>query len=153
MGTISDIAFDLVDGPYDNALFYYFELYFCHTSLDELTENFSDNYDGNTPILVSEADPLNITLAEDGWFSFPDPVPFEYDGENNLIVELRWMEDNGSDVYNWGFDCGSYRVLATKFYDGDTGFLSTKMNRMRLVITLDTIVKPTSLGLLKTTFH
>ncbi len=146
---ITEVAYDVTDGPYSNCLFYDFEMRLCHTALAELTENFDDNYGGNMPFLVAQADPLNIVAPEEDWWAVPDLEPFEYNGESNLIIEVRWQDDNEESVYMWAFDSGADRFLLTKFYDGDTGYLATKLNRFRLTLETDSTVEPASLGRVK----
>jgi len=133
-------------------LFYDFEMRLCHTPLAELTENFSDNYGGNTPVLVASADPLDITAPEEGWWSVPDFEPFRYDGVQNLIIEIRWQDDNEESVDMWCFDSGADRFLLSKQYGGETGSLATKLNRFRLTLETDTSVEPASLGRVKSSF-
>jgi hypothetical protein len=152
VGTITEVAYDVDDGPYSGCLFYDFEMRLCHTPLDELTENFTDNYGGNTPVLVAAADPLDITAPEEGWWGVPDLEPFEYNGKDNLIIEVRWQDDNESAVWMWAFDSGANRLLFTKPYDGDTGSLTSKINRFRLTLETDTAVEPASLGKVKSSF-
>ena len=60
----------------------------CHTSLDELTDYYEDNYGGNTPELVATADPFSVTVGADEWFDIPGFQPFSYDGVDNLLIEV-----------------------------------------------------------------
>ncbi len=152
-GTITELAYDVTDGPYSDCLFYNFEMRLCHTPLSELTENFSDNYGGNTPVMVARANPLEITVEEDGWWPVPEFGPFEYDGENNLVIEVRWQDDNEKSIYMWAFDSGADRFLLSKEYDGETGYLATKLNRFRLTLETDSAVTPASFGKIKGLFN
>ena len=149
-GELTEGAYDVTDGPYSNGLFWNFEMRLCHTSLDELTENFSDNYAGNTPIMVADDDPLNITTG-DGWWAVPDFTPFDYNGSDNLIIEIRWQDDNEVSVYMWHFDSGSDRFLLAKGYDAETGSVATKINRFRLTVDI-TAIESSSLGQIKAVF-
>ncbi len=122
----------------------------CHTPLSELTENFNDNYSGNTPELVAQADPLNIT-CDDGWWSVPGFSSFEYNGTDNLIIEIRWQDDNEVSVYMWCFDSGADRFLLAKGYEAGTGSVATKMNRFKLTIE-NSVIETASLGKIKTIY-
>jgi hypothetical protein len=53
----------------------------------------------------------------------------------------------------WAFDSGANRLLFTKQYDGETGSLTSKMNRFRLTLETDTSVEPASLGRIKTSYR
>ncbi|MCP4231835.1 MAG: hypothetical protein GY771_17030 [bacterium] len=150
-GEITEVAYDVTDGPYTDGLFWNFEMRLCHTPLDELTDNFDDNYSGNTPVLVADDDPLNITTG-DGWWAVPDFTPFDYNGSDNLIIEIRWQDDNEVSVYMWFFDAGTNRFLLAKGYDAETGSVSSKMNRFRLAINTSGL-ESASLGRIKTTFR
>lgn len=125
----------------------------CHTSIDLLTENFNDNYDGNLPELVAAEDPLDIIAPEEGWWAVPDIEPFKYDGYSNLIIEVRWLNDNEETIYMWGFDSGANRFLFAKNYAAETGTLTSKLNRFKLTLETDTAVKPASLGRIKNLYR
>jgi hypothetical protein len=149
-GDITEVAYDVTNGPYSNGYFYNFEMRLCHTSLDELTENFNNNYAGNTPIMVADDDPLNIT-TDDGWWAVPDFTPFYYNGADNLIIEIRWQDDNEVSVVMWHFDSGTDRFLLAKVYNAVTGTTSTKMNRFRLTVG-SSAIESSSLGRIKSAF-
>src|SRR4030042_5891688 len=92
-GNISDVAFQAFNGETD-ARFYSWRMMLCHTSLDELTDSFTANYDGNTPEVVCTADPLSITCQTADWVAMPHFSDFAYDGEDNLLIEYQWQRDN-----------------------------------------------------------
>jgi hypothetical protein len=133
-------------GTYSNVEFYNLEFRVCHTSLAELTANFSDNYDGKTPVLVATADPLTVNVGLNDWFGFDLSPKFNYNGSDNLIVEVRWQNQaTGDKVNTWAHDTGKGRMLKTREYNGSSGGLVPTVNQFR--ITYDSpAVEPTSLG-------
>jgi hypothetical protein len=132
-----------------DALFYDLELKLCHTPLDELTDYYQDNYGGNTPELVAEADPLSVTAGVDEWFAVPDMTPYYYDGEQNLLVEIRWRVDNEREVDCWSWASDSVRYLSNYGYDAESGLASVKANRLRLTLEEGPSVEETSWGVIK----
>jgi len=150
-GTITGVAYQASNDAV-NAQFNAFEMKLCHTSLDELTDSFTTNYDGNSPEPVSSADPVVFDAAADGWFDMPDFQPFHYDGVDNLLVEVQWMGDNGTDLYTWITNTDTYRLLYHKYLDEDVGFLETIYHRFRITIEFDQTVEEVSWGLIKAGF-
>jgi hypothetical protein len=122
------------------------ELRMCHTSLSTLTDNFANNYDGHTPVLVATADPFVVNAKLDEWFGFELTKVFNYNGNKNLIVEIRWQnETTGAKCNTWAYDTKVGRMLKTREYNGATGTLVSTVNRFR--VTYDNpAVTPTSLG-------
>ncbi len=121
----------------------------CHTPLSALTENFQQNYGGNTPVLVASADPYLITAGSDQWFGVNCAPTFAYNNQNNLIVEVRWKNtQTETEVDCWSWDSGTNRLLIYKDYNAETGQLSSKIDRLRITYD-DSAVAPTSLGRVK----
>ena len=147
-GIISDVAFQAWNGETD-ARFYAWRMMLCRTSLDELTDSFSANYDGNEPQIVSSADPLIITCATDDWLPMPDFTGFSYDGEDNLLIEYQWLSDNSRDVYTWIWATEGCRILYNKKLEEDTGFLEATAHRLRLTFEPDIAVEEVSWGVIK----
>lgn len=136
-------------GNYANASFGEFEMRLCHTPLSTLTNNFQNNYGGRTPVLVAAANPLLITAVSEAWFGFNCSPVFDYNRQDNLIVEVRWRNTQlSAEVDCWCFDAGSNRGLLYKDYNATEGALGTKINRLRLTLN-DVAVSPTTLGRVK----
>ncbi|OGD74817.1 MAG: hypothetical protein A2Y64_00420 [Candidatus Coatesbacteria bacterium RBG_13_66_14] len=135
-----------------DARFFDLELKLCHTPLDELTDRFDDNYGGNTPELVAEADPLSVTAGADEWFAVPDMTPYHYDGAQNLLVEVRWRVDNEKEVDCWSWASDRLRYLSNYGYDAESGTPSVKANRLRLTLEPEQAVAGTSWGVIKAGF-
>ena len=129
--------------------FYQLEMRLCHTALSELTTNFSSNYGGNTPVLVASADPFTINGKKDQWFG-PDCAPaFDYNGADNLIVEVRWRNQQlTTRVEVWAYKAAGNRLLLSNDYNGAEGQLSTKTDRLRITF-YDAAAAPSSLGKIK----
>ena len=150
-GTITGVAYQADDDAM-NAQFNAFQMKLCHTSLDELTSSFSGNYDGNEPALVSEQDPLILDAVADEWFDIPGFTPFRYDGVGNLLIEVRWMNDNGTDLETWVTNTDIYRLLYHKYLDEDEGILEMIYHRFRITIEFDQAVEEVSWGVIKAGF-
>jgi len=62
----------------------------CHTTVTTLTTNYSSNYGGNTPIWVYHGD-LPRGMPQRGTYDTLDfTTYFNYNGTDNLIVEVLW---------------------------------------------------------------
>ncbi len=98
-GIIKTIAFnnswDITDtGTYDN-----FQVKMAHTSLDALTATFANNYNG---YLIEVFPTQNITVdfpGGDSWFELDLNDNFTYDSSHNLLIDIVWNGDNGTNIY------------------------------------------------------
>lgn len=129
--------------------FYEFEMRLCHTPLSALTTNFSQNYGGKTPVLVARASPLTLNGVKDQWLAVKFTTPFEYNNRDNLIVELRWRNQQlTTKIEVWAYTAGSNRLLINKGYNPTEGQLSPKTDRLRITFS-GVPVAATSLGNVK----
>ena len=87
---------------------------------------------------------MNAKLDE--WFGFELSKVFNYNGNKNLIVEIRWQnESTGAKCNTWAYDTKAGRMLKTREYNGSSGTLVPTVNRFR--VTYDNpAVEPSSLG-------
>jgi hypothetical protein len=86
---------------------------------------------------------LDVTAGS--WFGFDFDTDFEYNGTDNLVVDVSWNGDSGGTCYTyWG--PGTARCVYN--YNGGTVYLTNYVHYMR--ISLDpNAVAPTSLGQVK----
>ncbi|HTW92551.1 MAG TPA: hypothetical protein VMH22_12700 [bacterium] len=89
------VAFGLGSPGNPAAEFYNVRVSLCQTTRTSLDTVFANNYDGNTPDLVFQADTL-LVGTPDTWYYFP--CSFMYDNTRNLIFEIQWRDDAGSTV-------------------------------------------------------
>jgi hypothetical protein len=89
------ISFGLGSTGNPAAEFYNVRVSMCQTTRTGLDSVFANNYDGNTPTLVFQADTL-LVGTPDTWYSFP--CSFMYNNTENLIFEIQWRDDAGSNV-------------------------------------------------------
>jgi len=150
-GIITAVAYQAQNGA-ANAQFNAFEMRLCHTSLDELTDSFTANYDGNEPELVATANPLVLSAAADEWLDIPGLAPFHYDGIDNLLIEVQWMGDNGVDLDTWVTNTDTNRLLYHKYLDEDVGYLIQIYHRFRITIEFDESVEAVSWSVIKAGF-
>jgi hypothetical protein len=129
--------------------FYQLEMRLCHTSLSELTTNFGSNYGGNTPVLVASADPFTINGKKDQWFGLDCAPAFGYNGADNLVVEVRWRNQQlTTRVEVWAYKAAANFLLLSNDYNAVEGQLSTKTDRLRITFD-DAAVAASSLGKVK----
>jgi hypothetical protein len=134
---------------YAPGYFYELEMRLCHTPLGALTTNFNQNYGGNTPVLVATANPFTINGRKDQWFGLDCAPAFDYNGVDNLIIEVRWRNQQlTTKVEVWAYNAATNRLLIYKDYNAAEGQPSTKTDRLRLTFD-DSAAAPTSLGKIK----
>ncbi|MFW5898739.1 MAG: DNRLRE domain-containing protein, partial [Candidatus Saliniplasma sp.] len=91
-----------------------FKLYMAHTSLDNLTSSFADNYNGELIEVFSESNVEINSSDGDTWVHFDLNESFVYDTSYNLLVDLQWIGDSGTDISSWvTADTGVKRVWST----------------------------------------
>jgi hypothetical protein len=124
----------------------------CHTSRDKLVADFQRNYDGNTPLQVYSDPELRITPPAYTWFGFDFSPPFEYNGRDNVIIEVHWKERSGAPgiVTYWTPAEGRCCMYAGPVPCDPAVF--NFVHYMRVTLTF-VGVEPTSWGRLKTVFR
>ena len=105
---------------------------------------------GKTPVLVATAHPYTINGKKDEWFGLDCAPAFDYNGVDNLIVEVRWRNQQlTTKIEVWAYTAANNRLLIHKDYNATEGQLSPKTDRLRLTFD-DSAAAPTSLGKIKT---
>jgi hypothetical protein len=126
-------------GYFDN-----FKLTLCHTGVSSLTAGYVNNYGGRTPVDVMNRSRLNVAAAASGtWVAFPFDVPFDYNGADNLVVEVWWDGDNGAGgPARYGNAASGNRQLYSGILNGSPyggypngGYTSQYMHYMRITLT------------------
>jgi hypothetical protein len=114
-------------GTYSN-----FKLFMGVSANSELTDTFADNYLPGTRTLVYDTSSQIMSAQPDGWVTIALDTPFEYNGTDNLIVELEWS--GGANMfYTYMWETGSSRGLMNKSNLGSpTGTLYTRMSQLML---------------------
>ncbi|MBS3789638.1 MAG: DNRLRE domain-containing protein, partial [Candidatus Thermoplasmatota archaeon] len=94
------------------------EISLAHTTLDNLTTTFSNNYHGEL-IEVFSADNMELNSSDnDPWVDFDLNDDFIYDTSYNLVVDITWNGDGDTSVFTsvtqetgtkrvWSIDGGS----------------------------------------------
>lgn len=151
-GSITQIAFRVHPDIEGSGLYHNGKVTLCHTDLDALTEYFNSNYDGFTPVDTLTGAEIFIPDLADSWVTLDFTTPFNYNTSHNLIVEVRWFQDNGNDVPVWVWDpaSGNRRVYASAM-EATVGNADHYAYYMRFMIGGEA-VEPNSLGMMKASF-
>lgn len=130
-----------------------FKITLCHTGRKELVADFVTNYDGRTPRKVYErAAQFTGSAVAYTWWSFDFDTPFEYDGDDNLIVEVFWQErDGGPGVVSYWTPIKGRCCMYAGPVPTDPAIFDY-LHFMRLTVS-PTAVAPTSLGRVKAVFR
>ncbi|RLC42197.1 MAG: hypothetical protein DRH51_01360 [Candidatus Coatesbacteria bacterium] len=134
----------------------YFVVNFCHTSFDELVTRFNDNYDGNDEVLVYRAQPGGFSGDKDDWVVINfNKNDFVYNGNDNIIVEVKWSGCSHSSLYNYTFNTDGDHMIYSYNAGVNAEYAQYKReeaNRIRLTIEY-TAVENTSLGAVRALFN
>ncbi|MEE8640427.1 MAG: hypothetical protein V3T41_08455 [bacterium] len=128
-----------------------FTLKHCHTSLTTLTDTYTKNYDGKTPVQVYYRDPARIAATPFQWFGFTFDKAFAYNGTDNLLFEVWWVGDNNGNAYTfWTPKTGRYvysYIKGSTAYNGypNKGLVVNYLHYMRITISASA-VEASSLG-------
>jgi hypothetical protein len=119
------VAIGLFSGATPPVEYYHVAVIMCHTGVDDLEAEFNANYDGNSPEKVFEADTLLVGTGQSRtWYYFPSA--FEYNNQDNLILEITWRGDAGVNVPFYRNPLGhSYRRLFAYNDTSSFGFRDT----------------------------
>ena len=126
-----------------------FSLKLCHTNKTALTTDFTGNYGGNTPVQVYYKSSEYIAATPNTWFGFAFTTGFDYNGKDNLIVEVEWSGDSGGYDYNY-WSAATARCMYK--YNSYAARVYHYLHYMR--ITTGALgVAPTSLGRVKALYE
>lgn len=119
-----------------------------------LSTSFKANYSGNTPVMVLELDTLSIdwSTTSPGWNGFDLDTPFHYAGTENLIIEFRYLGDNGKSINARAAAVSPQnRCLSGPHPRSTTGSLMSFLTCMRIHYTTEGLAT-TSFGAVKALF-
>ena len=118
-----------------SASFNNFEIYLGHAASDELGTTFEDNYITGTKVLVYENTSVTLTANPEEWVTLNLDTPFDYNGTDNLIMEILWSGGSGT-FYTYKWQTGANRCLTAPNPALPTGSLTTQMCQLRLELPL-----------------
>jgi hypothetical protein len=144
--------FELQKSTYATSTYAGAKFYLCHTGLAALTNNFRNNYGGNTPALVASFSSYNLP-ARSGFYPIPMATTFAYNNADNLILEITYESSSGAGA---GLYCGSMSTPHRCFGRGssaETGTVDYWGYNARLSFSYYSGVAPASLGRVKALFR
>ena len=118
-----------------SASFTNFKIYLGHGASDELGNTFEDNYIVGTKVLVYESSAVTLTANPEEWVTLDLDTPFDYNGTDNLIMEINWSGGSGT-FYTYKWQTGTNRCLTAANPSLPTGSLSSQMCQFRLELPL-----------------
>jgi hypothetical protein len=134
--SVTEVQLYATHDMFSEGLFMNAEILLCHTSVNALTTSFEANYSGNDPYTVFSRDTLAIDWTAPGWNGLVFDRPFEYDGADNLIVEFRYLGEDGRTINAKAFYPPTPdRTLDAGLPTSSTGELLSFMNSMRIYYT------------------
>jgi hypothetical protein len=133
----------------ESATFSNFNIYLGHGANDELGTVFDDNYIEGTKTLVYSAPSQTVHAEAEGWFDLSLDTPFEYNGTDNLIMEIQWAGGSGT-FYTYKWATGTSRCLTAANPSLPSGTLSTSMCQFGIDAVLS--LRPVTFGAIKSFF-
>jgi hypothetical protein len=119
-------------GSNSSANYTNFEIYMGLCDAELLTSNFQNNYiPGSRTLVYSNAD-LTINAAVGEWFSINLDTPYEYNGTDNLLIEIIW-ESGTNSIYVYKWNTGAVRSLKGASFSAETGVISTDAYMIDLI--------------------
>jgi len=140
-GNIIKFAFLPSSSGFVTGDYYRVRVLFCHTSVPQLASSFDMNYAGNTPVEVLAAETLAVGGAQNVWMDWD--VDFPYNNVDNLLVEITWSGDAGTNIALWRTNESIPRRLYAWNDQATSGSLQNTSNHVRLTIDTGTGVNET----------
>ena len=106
-----------------------------HGARDELGTTFDDNYISGTKTLVYTTPSITISAAAEEWATIELDTPFDYNGTDNLIMEIQWSGGSGT-FYTYKWETGTDRCVKASNPGLPTGAVSTQMCQFRIELPL-----------------
>jgi hypothetical protein len=131
-GTIIKLALLPSSQGFVTGTYYNVHVYFCYTHSTELVSTFDLNYTGNTPVEVLTEDTMTVGGAQNAWMDWE--VNFAYNNTDNLLVEITWEGDDGTNVAFWRTSEAVPRRLYAWDNQATSGTLQNTGNHARLTI-------------------
>jgi hypothetical protein len=116
---------------------------------DYLGSNFLDNYIPGTRSLVFQADTLTLDGSEGEWISIELTEPFQYDGSQNLLIEVLHSPGEGG-IYSWSWEAGPGRSLSAWSVTSPNGSLQGEVPMM--ILSEPAGLEPATFGSIKRIF-
>ena len=117
---------------YNHGVFLDAGVYACHTMVTELDSACEENYGGNEPVQLTARDTLSLQWENGAWQGLGFDRPFSYNGSDNLLLEFRWLGDDGGSVYNMGYYTSGNRAVDAKSPTAEYGTPRNYMPRFRI---------------------
>lgn len=134
--SVTEVQFYATHEQFSEGEFYRAEILLCHSDLEELTTSFDANYTGNEPVPVFRTDTLSIDWTAPAWNGLPFDTAFQYDGSRSMILEFRYLGEDGRTVNTGGFYPPTpFRTLDAGLPTSGTGELLAFMNSLRIFYT------------------
>jgi hypothetical protein len=140
--TISSIAWQRAPSGSDQGHYYNVMMYMGLCEDDQLSSTFESNWVPDTKTLVFSADTLDLAAGANEWEAVTLDMPYWYDGQQNLLIDLQWSSANtGYSFYTWKWETGAARSIKATSLPSPTGILSTQMSELMIegTLTLDQV--------------
>lgn len=150
-GELTDISFQLSNST-SGALFESVIVRIGHTTLDSLTLNFNDNFTSDKTLCVYNVD-VNMSGSAGDWKNINLSYnTFDYNGTDNLIIDVKWTGCGSADAYTWAYDTPGYYQVVWGDNDSTGQYLYEYGGRIMIEYN-PSAIQSTSLGSIKSLFE
>jgi hypothetical protein len=111
------------------------EIVLGHYDQDALGAVFDDNYLPGSDVMVYSEPYTELKVGADDWVTLDLETAFDYDGTDNLVMEVRWSSGSGS-IYTYKWETGQDRCLRGDGPGSAHGTLLTQMCEFRIETSL-----------------
>lgn len=118
---------------------------------DELSTDFSGNYIPGTKVLVFQAGNLELNTEPNEWMSIPLDNSFQYDCEENLLIEIIHESGCVGHIDCWSWNAGPNRVIKNESSNPDLPGSPTNIAPVMLLLEASSLESVT-FGTIKTKF-
>ncbi len=120
------------EGPYENLT-----VLMGHTGLSSLTETYDDNWSTSGTTVLPPSTVIFTDVVIGDWFTIELDTPFQYDGSQNLLIEIVWsgptpVPFGQGSLYSWSWNAGENRSVSGTSTTSPTGFASTIVQMLRI---------------------
>jgi hypothetical protein len=127
----------------------------CHTTLATLTNNYANNYTGNTPVTIYSGNFVHPAVPGNTWYTIAEPTTtLDYNNKDNLLFEISWTSytGGGRNDYRCRSTGGQGGRLYAASATATTGTLDAGYAQHGRLTIGFVGVAPTSLGRVKSIF-
>lgn len=134
---ITDMAYSAQSPSSHPGVYQDFQVRMALTTLTSLTTDFATNL-GQNSVLVMNRPTFNWAYQVNTWVDFGLDCPFAYDGQSNIVIEVRYRGAAGSSLFCWREAYPRAYTSGTGAYNATTATRLLPGDSLKVRFTVDT---------------